>query len=173
MLLYATTTFVVALHKIKLISTSGNDCGNKKIARNVCGRVSYIGQFFVQVLSQQISRQVGWKTKAYNIELLNLFLLLQIVLTNPVFWSARFVLKTTRDNVKLFDLAQVLSLLRSLVLACPFSYHPLVVKVLRLDQCNRGLAWFDGSLLCSQRFFLDYSGLQFAPETFDFIASLS
>ena len=27
-----------ALHRVELISTFRNDCGNKKIARNVCGR---------------------------------------------------------------------------------------------------------------------------------------
>ena len=42
-----------ALCKVELISTSGSDCGNKRIARNGCGRVCYIRQFFVQIVSQQ------------------------------------------------------------------------------------------------------------------------
>ena len=49
--------FVAALQgawpKVELISTSRNDCGNKNVARNVCGRVFYNGQFFVLLVSQQ------------------------------------------------------------------------------------------------------------------------
>ena len=58
MLHYETTeNFVAALREVlrevELISTSGKDCGNKKIARTVCGRVCDTGQFFVQLVSQQ------------------------------------------------------------------------------------------------------------------------
>ena len=38
---------VEALHKVELISTSGNDCGN------VCDRVCYSGQIFVKLASRE------------------------------------------------------------------------------------------------------------------------
>ena len=42
-----------AMRKVELTSTFRNDCGNKKIARNVCCRVCYTRQYFVQLVSQQ------------------------------------------------------------------------------------------------------------------------
>ena len=42
-----------ALRKVELTSTFRNDCGNKKIATNVCSRVCYIRQYFAQLVSQQ------------------------------------------------------------------------------------------------------------------------
>ena len=42
-----------ALRKVELTSTFRNDCGNKKVARNVCSRVCYTRQYFVQLVSQQ------------------------------------------------------------------------------------------------------------------------
>ena len=42
-----------ALRKVELTSTFRNDCGNKKIARNVCSRVCYNRQYFVQLVSQE------------------------------------------------------------------------------------------------------------------------
>ena len=39
------------LPKVELISTSRNEDGNKNLALNVCGRVCYTGQFFVQLAS--------------------------------------------------------------------------------------------------------------------------
>jgi len=41
-----------ALQKVEPSSTSSNDCGNKKIAINVCCRVCYNRQFFTQLVSQ-------------------------------------------------------------------------------------------------------------------------
>ena len=42
-----------ALRKVELISTFRNESGNKKIAANVCSRVCYTRQYFVQLVSQQ------------------------------------------------------------------------------------------------------------------------
>ena len=42
-----------ALRKVELTSTFRNDCGNKKIATNVCSRVCYTRQYFVQLVPQQ------------------------------------------------------------------------------------------------------------------------
>ena len=42
-----------ALRKVELTSTFRNDCCNKKIATNVCSRVCYTRQYFVQLVSQQ------------------------------------------------------------------------------------------------------------------------
>ena len=42
-----------ALRKVELTSTFRNDCGNKKIATDVCSRVCYTRQYFVQLVSQQ------------------------------------------------------------------------------------------------------------------------
>ena len=42
-----------ALRKVELTSTFRNDCGNKKIARNVRSRVCYTSQYFVQLVSQE------------------------------------------------------------------------------------------------------------------------
>ena len=42
-----------ALRKVELTSTFRNDCGNKKIATNVCSRVCYTRQYFMQLVSQQ------------------------------------------------------------------------------------------------------------------------
>ena len=39
-----------ALWKVELTSTFRNDCGNKKIATNVCSRVCYTRQYFVQLV---------------------------------------------------------------------------------------------------------------------------
>ena len=42
-----------ALKKVELTSTFRNDCGNTKNATNVCSRVCYTRQYFVQLVSQQ------------------------------------------------------------------------------------------------------------------------
>ena len=42
-----------ALRKVELTSTFRNDCGSKKIARNVCSKVCYTRQYFVQLVSQE------------------------------------------------------------------------------------------------------------------------
>ena len=55
--------FVAALRCPKKnweIWSSRNDCGNKSVARNFCGRVCYIGQFFVQLMSQQ-NCETSWR----------------------------------------------------------------------------------------------------------------
>ena len=41
------------LQKVELTSTFRNDCSNKKIVTNVCSRVCYTRQYFVQLVSQQ------------------------------------------------------------------------------------------------------------------------
>ena len=42
-----------ALRKVELTSTFRNDCGNKKIATNLCSRVCCTRKYFVQLVSQQ------------------------------------------------------------------------------------------------------------------------
>ena len=46
-------TLLDVLQKVELTSTFRNDCGNKKIATNVCSRVWYTRQYLVQLVSQQ------------------------------------------------------------------------------------------------------------------------
>jgi len=41
-----------SFRKVEPSSTSRNNCGNTKVARNVCCRVCYTTQFFTQLMSQ-------------------------------------------------------------------------------------------------------------------------
>ena len=53
-------------HYKKLISTSGNDCNNKKIVRNVCGRVCNTRTFSHNLCHNKIAKQVAGKIAKCN-----------------------------------------------------------------------------------------------------------
>ena len=48
-----------ALRKVELTSTFRNDCGNKKIATNVCSRYVTLGNISCNLYRNKIARQVA------------------------------------------------------------------------------------------------------------------
>ena len=48
-----------ALRKVELTSTFRNDCGNKKIATNVCSRYVTLGNISCNLCRNKIARQVA------------------------------------------------------------------------------------------------------------------
>ena len=48
-----------ALRKVELTSTFRNDCGNKKIATNVCSRYVTLGNISCNLFRYKIARQVA------------------------------------------------------------------------------------------------------------------